>query len=315
VKASHWLVVAALLMGGVDVAGAGAARHREPAVAPVPYLAVDLAQPGLHLQLNFPPGANAGADRRVYWLSGAESLSIDLQMGVGPGDIPLPDEVTGALVIDGLQVAVEVDAGAPTRTLTRTLVAGVVDHFHIRVPGNRVAAGAHWANLVFWRRDGRPFPSLTFAIIKDGAAYLAPRPTAGFTRVRPTGNATCAVLKTPSQQPLVADRSQGGDGRLSLQLVSERDDADGLGETIGISFLAFVDGVQVSLGRLGRSPHLRLRRRERAVADFALSLAPHARGAHTVVVFAVVSSFAPSEQDGSGGLAPRCIGWSVLSRG
>jgi hypothetical protein len=113
-----------------------AAGYREPTVVATPYLALDVTRPGMHVQVNFPAAANAGPDRQTYWLTGGEDLVVDVQLGVGPGDVRLSDAVTGVLVVGGVQLPVQVNGRARALSWTRALPrSGATDSFVLRVRG------------------------------------------------------------------------------------------------------------------------------------------------------------------------------------
>jgi hypothetical protein len=286
-----------------------AAGYREPTVVATPYLALDVTRPGMHVQVNFPAAANAGPDRQTYWLTGGEDLVVDVQLGVGPGDVRLSDAVTGVLVVGGVQLPVQVNGRARALSWTRALPrSGATDSFVLRVRGRYVPRGTHQGSLLQWRRNGLPYPSLSFTVVKDDSSRAAAPDSIGFRRGPATGKATYTLTDEETQRLLVAGRSPPGKRRLSLQLAAERERGDGLGETAQISFLAFLDGQQAPLGHLGLQPRLRLQRNERAVADFAMSVPSHPRRPRTLVFFVLASSddFA---------YPPRCIGWSMVEPG
>jgi hypothetical protein len=269
----------------------------------------------LHAQLNFPASANGGPDRGAYWLTGAERLVIDVQVGIGPGEVSAPDQLTGVLLLDGKQVPVLIDEAPPATHWQRTLAAvGRVDRFTLEVPGQHVRPGAQRADLVFWRRGGRPFPSLSFMVMKDGSRLSQRRQSGAFVRLPVAARATLAVVERAAGIPLMRDFQPAGP-RLPLRLLAERPTGDGLASEVGVAFVGFLDGRQIPLGSLGQRPQLRLGSRERVAADFDLPLGKGNHPHRTLVLFALVTDGPVSSGDGTlpaGPLPARPIGWAHL---
>jgi hypothetical protein len=312
-------LLALSLTGGARAEGARpAGQFSKPAIPAVPYQALDARREGLHLQLNFPEAARAGLQRETYWMSGPEDLVVDVQLGAG-SDVGFPFEVTGTLLFDGAQLPVSIDGGAPQAAFTRSLQQkGAVDRFTFKVPGARIARGGHSATVLFWRRrDGREFPSVAFAIMKDDTRF-APRPESRlFTRKAAERTAGPAAIALPASVLLRGQRLPVERGRLPLRLVMQRFDRGPPDRPLRVCFVAFLDGRQTSLGPLGRRPCVRLAMDERAETEVVLPVSVGRGQAPALALFALPGEGEAREEGGvptPAALPPRSLGWAVLTR-
>src|SRR5437667_2990083 len=92
----------------------------------------------------------------------------DIQRSVDP-EQKGPVRVFGTAVIDGVQIPVRTVEHGARRTVERLVEPGRIDRFQLSIDGARVAAGTHWAALVFWQANGHRFPGWSFAIVKNGS--------------------------------------------------------------------------------------------------------------------------------------------------
>jgi hypothetical protein len=270
----------------VSLATAAAASFREPAAAPAAYITVDATRPGLHLQVNFPPAANAGPQRQSYWLTGAEPLVLDIQAAAGLGGPSAPLDVFGTLLIDARQVAVAIDGGSPALSFRRVLRPGQVDRFVARLRGARIPPGAHTASLLFWRAGGRPFPSVGFSVFKDSTKFAARDPTPGIATSSSSRRGASGLTGGSPPALLMGTRLASEGGGLALGLFIEGYDGLSSHDPLGVSFAAFLDGQQVPLGGLGVHPFVQLAGDQRAQASFFIRAVPPGSG-QVVTVFAL----------------------------
>jgi hypothetical protein len=275
-----------------------AATFREPTVPTATFISLDGHREGDHLQINFPDAANAGRDRLTYWLTGDEDLVIDVQSAIGSSHARFPVIVTLVLLIDGVQTPFRVGGSAPNLSTQFALAsAGEVRRFEMQVAGRDIGAGGHSVALILWKQTGAQFPGVSFTVFKDGVEFSA-RQGYDCARRPLEGLAGTGLLWSREPGRFLFGRSadvQLENGNLALRAVLVRHDSAGDMSELGFTLVTFLDGRQIPIGSLGRTPHVTLKRDEQVECEFALSGLRSGEGSmHVLVVYALQGDGEPS---------------------
>jgi hypothetical protein len=275
-----------------------ASTFREPTIPAAAFIYLDGRREGEHFQINFPDAANAGRERLIYWLTGDEDLVIDVQAAIGSFQARFPVTVTLVLLIDGVQTPFRVADSAPHISTQFTLeTAGKAHRFEMRVAGRDIEAGGHSVGLVLWKQTGAQFPGVSFTVFKNGVEFSA-RTNCGCARRPLEGFAGTGLrwLREPGRFLYGRHADvQLQDGQLPLGAKLARQDSAGDMSELGFTLVAFLDGRQISIGSLGRTPHLTLERDEHVECEFVLrGLESGVGSMHVLVVYALPGDSEPA---------------------
>jgi hypothetical protein len=169
---------------------------------------VDGTSPGAHLQLNFPPAANAGEQRLTYWLTGTEDMQVEYDLGLGPAS-GYPDSVTvyTSLILDKSPIALD---AAGNLVQSAKLTIGSTTTSTVTISHDMISDGAHSATLLSWESEGRTWGSWSFTVLKNGYNFAAIAPEGAPA----PGDAPIGVFDQPTARPIYGQYQPAADGTI-----------------------------------------------------------------------------------------------------